>query len=228
MIAGNHTTPTTTNKAIEHLEQAIADGRQWYIALLESIRLWTVEEETHNGRHYRYLIDGEAFDWLLLAERLCLAVDGLLPQGEKMDLLFERHPPLDIADEEFERLMGPVKYQQHLNYFYGVIVEDALILAVTKEVRKERQILGANGEDNIDDEAFQRIYALNHSKLLKRFRQEKDYHQTNFINLEEQKEFTYWLFKCRLASNDKARVASDTKKALNCLNDTARTTKQYF
>jgi len=32
------------------------------------------------------------------------------------------------------------------------------------------------------------------------------------------KEFTYWLFKYRLKHCDKARVASDTKKALDWLN----------
>ena len=56
---------------IQRLEQAIIGGKHWYIALLEAIGLWTKAEENHNGRTYRYLIAGEAFDWLLLAERLC-------------------------------------------------------------------------------------------------------------------------------------------------------------
>ena len=57
-------------KAVDELKAAIAGGKHWYIALLEAIGLWTTAEETHNGRLYRYLIAGEAFDWLLLAERL--------------------------------------------------------------------------------------------------------------------------------------------------------------
>ena len=69
-------------EAIRHLEQAIIGGKHWYIALLEAIGRWNTAEETHNGRTYRYLIDGEAFDWLLLAERLCETVDGLLPDDE--------------------------------------------------------------------------------------------------------------------------------------------------
>jgi hypothetical protein len=35
--------------------------------------------------------------------------------------------------------------------------------------------------------------------------------------LTELKEFTYWLFKYRLRQSDKAKVASDTKKALGQL-----------
>jgi len=81
-------------EAIRHLEQVILSGKHWYIALLEAIGLWTDGEESYNGRHYRYLIDGEAFDWLLLAERLCEAVDDLLPEKEKLALLFYGKPPI--------------------------------------------------------------------------------------------------------------------------------------
>jgi len=54
--------------------------------------------------------------------------------------------------------------------------------------------------------------------LLKHFRREKGYHQLMSISLTELKEFTYWLFKYRLEQCEKARVASDTKKALEQLN----------
>ena len=211
--------PATTNRAIRHLKQAIASGRHWYIALLEAIKLWSAAEETHNGHTYQYLIDGEAFDWLLLCERLCLEVDGLLPDDEKTALLFEGRPPLKLKAEEFKGLIGTDKYQQYLNYFYGVTVEEALILAVTEEVRKERQTLGANGEGKINDEAFRRIYGLTRLELLRHFRQERGRRQSNSISLNELKEFTYWLFKYRLKNSDKARVASDTKKALAHLNN---------
>ncbi|MFC2059874.1 hypothetical protein ACFLTZ_02115 [Chloroflexota bacterium] len=54
--------------------------------------------------------------------------------------------------------------------------------------------------------------------LLKRFRQDKGYPRLKSISLTELKEFTYWLFKYRLKHCDKARVASDTKKALEQLS----------
>ena len=104
--------PATTNRAIRHLERAIGQGKNWYIALLEAISLWPADEETHNGRNYCYLIADEAFDWLLLAERLCKAVDGLLPEDEKMALLFQDRPPVRLAVQEFEELIGGTKYQQ--------------------------------------------------------------------------------------------------------------------
>ncbi len=50
--------------------------------------------------------------------------------------------------------------------------------------------------------------------MLKSFRREKGYPQLRAVTLTELKEFTYWLFKYRLKQCDKARVASDTKKAM--------------
>jgi len=209
---------TTESEVIQHLEQAITNGKHWYIALLEAICLWKTAKENYNERTYHYLIAGEAFDWLLLAERLCEAVEGLLPDDEKIALLFHGKPPLDLTKEEFKKLIGSDKYHQHLNYFYGITIEEALICAVREEVRKERQILGRNSEHKITDDVYQRIYGATQNVLLKRFRQAKSLPQLKSISLTELKEFTYWLFKYRLEHCDKARVASDTKKALNQFN----------
>jgi len=210
-------TPAGDTEAIRHLEQAITGGKHWYIALLEAIGLWKAAEETHNGRTYQYLIAGEAFDWLLLAERLCETVDGLLPGDEKTSLLFYGKPPLDLTIDKFKELIGSSKYHQYLNYFYGITTEEALIQAVQEEVRKEKRTLGLNKEHDYDSEVYQRIYGATKAVLLKRFRRENGYPQLKSISLTELKEFTYWLFKYRLKHCDKARVASDTKKALTQL-----------
>ena len=216
-LQSSQLTPAGSAEVIRYLEQAITGGKHWYIALLEAIGSWKAAEETHNGRTYRYLIAGEAFDWLLLAERLCKTVDDLLPDDEKTSLLFYGKPPLDLTIEEFKELIGSSKYHQYLNYFYGITTEEALIQAVQDEVRKERQILVLNKEHDYDNEAYRRIYGVTKALLLKRFRREKGYPQLKSTSLTELKEFTYWLFKYRLNHCDKARVASDTKKALTQL-----------
>ncbi len=210
-------TPAGNAEAIRHLEQAIASGKHWYIALLEAIGLCDTAEETCHGRTYCYLIAGEAFDWLLLAERLCQAVNILLPDDEKIALLFYGEPPLNLPTEKFKELIGRVKYHQHLNYFYGITVEEALILAVQEEVRKERWVAGYFKEHDNTNEAYRRIYGATKAILIRHFRQDKGYPQLKSISLTELKEFTYWLFKYRLKQCDKARVASDTKKALEQL-----------
>ncbi len=204
-------------EAIKHLEQAITGGKHWYIALLEAIGLWTSAEETLGGRTYRYLIDGEAFDWLLLAERICKTVDGLLPDDEKNELLFHGKPPLNLSPSEVKELIGNSKYRQHLSYFYGITVEGALLLAVQDEVHKEKWILGYRNEHEVTNEAYQRIYGVTEVELLKHFRIERSYSQLGSATLAELNEYIYWLFKYRQRHCEKARVASDTKKALEYL-----------
>jgi len=216
-VLKNQLTVTENNIAINHLQQAVATGQHWYLALLEAIGLWTKAEETHNGRTYCYLVAGEAFDWLLLAERLCETVDSLLPEDEKTALLFHGEPPLNLSPEKFKELIGSPKYHQYLNYFYGITVEEASVLAVEEEVRKERLASGYFKYHDTTNEAYRRIYGTTRAVLLRHFRQDRGYPQLKSISLTELKEFTYWRFKYRLDHCEKAKVASDTKKALHWL-----------
>ncbi len=208
---------TSDAEVINSLAQAITAGKHWYIALLEAIGLWSSAQEYYNGRVYRYLIAGEAFDWLLLAERLCDSVDGLLPVDEKEDLLFRGKSPLALSPEQVRKLIGDSKYRQYLNYFYGITVEKALLLVVQDEVHKERLILGYSRGHDEANEAYRRIYGAARAVLLRRFRRENGYPHRKSVTLTELKEFTYWLFRYRLSQCDKAKVASDTRKALEQL-----------
>ena len=213
--------------AVRHLKEAIASGKHWYIALLEAIGLWQTAEETINGRTYRYLIAGEALDWLTLSERLLTAVDGLLPEDEKTALLTRSKPPLELSTDEFKKLIGSNHYRQYLNYFYGITAEEALVLAVGREVRKEKQPLASPSEQDTANEAYRRIYGTTGPELLKDFRNEKGYPQKRSPNPIELKEFTYWCFSYRLKHCDKERVASDTKKALEWLKRNASPAAKY-
>ncbi|MFC2011423.1 hypothetical protein ACFLUR_03945 [Chloroflexota bacterium] len=87
-----------------------------------------------------------------------------------------------------------------------------------EEVRKERWTSGYFKDYNdATNETYRRIYGMTKAILLRHFRRDKDYPQISSTNLNELKEFTYWLFKYRFKKSDKTRVASDTKKALNWL-----------
>jgi hypothetical protein len=206
-------------QVIQGLKSAIAEGRNWYVTLLESVRLWSSPEEDYEGRHYQYLFDNEAFDWLVLTERLCEELNGLIPEKERTNLLFFGIPPVELSKNEFKNLIGPSKYQAHLNYFYGILVEKFLILAVTEEIQKKKRVSGLNNDNGVVDEAYQIIYGATQSALLKQFRKERHYPQLRSIRLSELNEFTYWLFKYRIRIRDKSCVASDTKKALTKLRE---------
>jgi hypothetical protein len=210
---------TRDTQAIQRLKNAVTEGRNWYVALLEAVRLWSSPEEDYEGRHYKYLIDNEAFDWLVLTERLCEELNGLIPEKERTNLLFFGIPPVELSKDEFKNLIGASKYQAHLNYFYGILVEKFLLLSATEEIRKKKRALGLNNDNGVVDEAYQRVYGTPQFALLKQFRKERHYPQLRSTSLSELNEFTYWLFKYRIKTRDKSRVASDTKKALTKLHE---------
>jgi len=214
VVPENHMSSDADIEAIQHLKEAIRSGKHWYIALLEAIGLWGSTEEVYDGQDYHYLVGNEAFDWLLLAERLCYEIDDSLSGEEKINLLFFAIPPIELSQEEFRNLIGSTKYRSHLNYMYGVVVEEALLSAVEEEVYRERKNFTTCQDEYVQQEACRRVYGADMNTLLPRFREEKGYPSRDSITLTEKREFTFWLFKHRVDSCDKERVASDTKKAL--------------
>ena len=203
------------DEVIRHMRQAIADGKHWYLALLEAIGLWTKERETVDGRELVYLIENEALDWLTLTERLCRAVDGLVPDTEKDALLFQGKPPVEMTKAEFGRLIGGVKYRAYLNYFYGIAVEEALLVAVKAEVRKAQRAQAYRRESLVTHEAYQRIYGATQAELLEKFNKEHGRRRGKAMTLSESKQFTYWRFNYRVKECEPAKVASDTRKGLD-------------
>src|SRR5207253_642438 len=121
-------------EAITVLRDQIAEGEHWYLALLKAMSRWSLAEECVDGRIYRYLIGGEAFDWLVLAERLLEELDGEVSEADRYELLFNGQPPIEVDDEDFQLLIGTPKYQAYLNFLYGVTVEEALIYTVEEEI----------------------------------------------------------------------------------------------
>jgi hypothetical protein len=194
----------------------ILDGAGWFAALLAAIARWRLAEETIEGRRYRYLVGGEAFDWLLLAERILDALADVIPASEKDALLYHGRPPEEITPDDFRRAIGPAKHRAYLNFLYGITVEEALQLAYEEELDKERRS-HAGAWDGNDRTVYQRIYGRPRDELLAEFRQERGHGMSETISLDELKEFTYWLFKFRLRCCAPPRVASDTTRGLQCL-----------
>lgn len=204
---------------------ALDGGAPWFEAMMQAIALWERPHEAVDGRQYRYLIGGEAFDWLLLAERLVDAAAGHVPAAEAERLLFDAHAPGGpespaggrLDDERLRDFIGEAKHRAHLNYLYGVTVEEALQYAVELEVSKERvtvHIRDPRADDAATDPVYERIYGRPRAALLREFRDEAALPHGTHISLTELREFMYWLFKYRVRTCEPARVASDTRKAL--------------
>jgi hypothetical protein len=233
---------TEARRIIAELKRSVAAGEtHWFFPLMQAVREWPLAQEQVGDREYRYLIGGEAFDWLLLAERLCDEIEVLIPDDEREALLFRNRLPEEVDENDVERLLG-AKHRAHLNYVYGVRVEEALQLAVADEVHKERfasRIWEKNG--HLDDEVFQNLYGGTRSELFAEFRRSARRPALNGrprgkqraahsghddsdvsppgdeVTLGDLTEFTYWLFRRRVTRSEPARVASDTRKGVAML-----------
>jgi hypothetical protein len=229
---------TEARRVVAELKRSVAAGEtHWFLALMQAVRDWPLADEQVRERSYHYLVGGEAFDWLLLAERLCDEIEELIPDEEREALLFRNRLPEEVDDNDVERLLG-AKHRAHLNYVYGVRVEEALQLAVADEVHKERfasRVWEKNG--HVDDEAFQHLYGATRRELFAEFRDarrkgrstktagtanghqsaENGHSAEEAIAVAELTEFTYWLFRRRVTGSEPARVASDTRKGVAML-----------
>ena len=206
-------------EAVTHLLREIEAGRPWCDALLEAVGLWRMTHEVVDGQEYVYLISGEAFDWLALAGRLLAEAPDAVPAEDRERLLFRGEFPEYVTPGRFQEALGVAKYRAHLNYYYGVIVEEALWFAVEREVNKERGVRGLHHGLGVHDLVTQRLYGAGQDDLIRNFRRAQGRKVSVKFSLADWKEFTYWLFKQRLARCDSARIASDTRKGLRMLQE---------
>ena len=105
---------------------------------------------------------------------------------------------MEVEPEVFRDLLGFSKHRAFLNYWYGVVVEEALQLEVEEEVRKtHRARCYADNEDLVEG-AFVRLYGQTKTVLLEEFRLQSKIPKRRALSLTNMKEFTYWLWKRRL------------------------------
>jgi hypothetical protein len=202
------------DEAILRMRQSVLEGQHWFEAVLDAIGRWRVPYERIGDRDYCYLVGGEAFDWLLLAERLVDEMPDLVPSSEANALLFDGRWPLEIDDADFCARLGPAKHSAHLNYLYGVLVEEALQLTIEEEIHKENRNRPWGQDPRSDETVYERVYGLPRIELLGLYYADTGEKIRHEVSLGGWRAFTYWCFKQRLRRQDKARVASDTRKGL--------------
>lgn len=228
--AGEAMTPESAATDPEELLQrfrihASNPKTNWRLALIETMSLWSLASEEIDGRKFVYLLAGEAFNWRILAERILSAPDIPVSEEDREEFLLDPALPAGLKEEEFRRLIGFAKGAGFLNYFYGVTVEQAILLAVEEQVRKRRYAKGFAPDDVGADTAFEILYGATRDDLITEFTGETGTRVSRQArgpgrsagNLGNIDQFTYWLFQRRFKNADPARIASDTRKGLELL-----------
>ncbi|MDA1003575.1 MAG: hypothetical protein O3B31_09565 [Chloroflexi bacterium] len=205
--------PLDPEQGVEAFRRVLERGEEWYPALLSVIARWSHPREELDGTAYQYLIGGEAFDWLLLAERLLSEATDLVPLQEAERLLLFGIAPDAGDDESFEAAIGTPKYRAHLNFQYGVVVEELLLLSVEQEYQKAGRLVGS-GQAMPDVAAYDHVYGKSLEELIMFYRSESDMPLLSPVSQKDWQAFTYWCSKYRVRNGEPARVASDTRKAV--------------
>ena len=205
--------PLNPEQAVEALRREVKHKHPWYPALLDVIARWDTTEEHIDGARLCYLIAGEAFDWLLLAQRLLTEVEEHIPDDEVEQLLIFGIPPDESTEEDFARAIGGQKHRAHLNFQYGVTIEELLLLSAELELHKAGQLAGT-GQPQPDVMAYERVYGKSLEELQILYATQTEMRVRPRLRQAELQSFTYWCSKFRLQHGEPARVASDTKKAL--------------
>lgn len=205
---------STPSSEIFEFRAALASGTPWERALLTAMGQWPLAEEIHNGRRFKYMVGGEAFDWLLLAERLCLEGEDFIPPRDLERLLIQGEFPEPFEEDDLRELLGFSKYRAYLNFHYGVVLEEALQLDAEETARKRHLARGFYDSEDLEEESFRHLYTHTRSELLGEFRTQAALGPRQGLTLSDLKEFTYWLHKRRVNYWDPARVASDTRIAI--------------
>ena len=205
---------------VEAFLRALERSEPWYPALLAVIARWTAPSEQVEDVTFHYLIEGEAFDWLRLAQRLIEAAEhwlpGSIPDDERVALLFFGMAPDGSDEESFGREIGPQKHRAHLNFQYGVVVEEVLLLSAEQELLKAGTSTSAGRAADVL--AYDRVYGKPFDELVVLYRAETGEDLAEHSSLTEFQRFTYWCSKYRFRMAEPARVASDTRKALALLS----------
>ena len=210
-----------TELLVELEMNLVARPVEWKQLVLETIGLWPESFEVVEGEPLAYLLGGEAFDWRLLAGRILSHLENGPPTEEWHEWLDTPDLFGGFGEPEFMRKLGVDKSRASLNFFYGVTVEQGLVVAAREEIAKRRVASGRSPSDDRCDEVYQRLYGNDHEGLWDEFCAETGLLETTGADLKPARQslghgdsFTYWLFKRRMERLDPARVASDTRKGL--------------
>lgn len=214
--------PPAAPAILQRLRLAAGITQPWHEAVLRAIGQWTLPSETVAGQCWQYVIGGEALDWLTLAHRLSTEIPDAIPPHELEALLFCGRLPGGVDPERFRQLIGTYRYTAHLNYQYGVVVEEALQLAVEETVRKHHLALCYGDSAAITQETYRHLYGDTEESLYRQFASAAGgqwFDDEATLSLAGYREFTYWLFKWRIRKWHPARVASDTRRGLDKLRE---------
>lgn len=209
------------------------DPATWRENIFDATSRWHLPLEKVSGDdEYVYFIAGEAFNWRRLAERLAWHIELLLPDELVVELrqwVEDDHIFGGIEESDFRRILGSDKWRAYLNYFYGVTLERCLLVYAGNRIGKQEFSRGRHVTDDALDDAFVALYDASEQELWAQFVAENNAadaeddvdtsHPDEARSTAQDDEFTYWLFKRRIASTYQVHIAHEVKHGLELFDN---------
>ena len=170
-----------------------------------------------------HLIQEEAINWKISAMSLILRSK----QDDFMIYLPSLLNPTIYSDKDkntIKRNMGSTLFSAHLNYFYGIIVEQSIREIKKNDFQKEFNYPAYNSKNEINDRVFVNLYGKNIYALWEEFCKNerlssRRYYTPSKIYCSEYEKFCYWLSKKRLKLTTPELNASLISRGLKYLDN---------
>ena len=202
----------------------------WKTNFIKAIAAWPIESERIQNENFHYFIAGEALNWKRLAERIASQIpDHNLYTISKNDIFkwIDNSSVFGGMNEnQFRKNIRIDLWRAHLNYFYGVQIEQCIIADLQARIHKRQYSNGKPTSDNTSENAFFGLYEDSEKTLWKIFINENSQRLQNLMttkqelesrNIPLEEEFTYWLFKRRIEHTNAPQIAAETKRGLDMM-----------
>ena len=164
---------------------------------------------------YQYWINDEAFNWYLLASRIIFSVKDE-QNIKKLDHFLSIEHFLPGSDQRIIiNLFPPDKYRAHLNFIYGVILEEVIICF--NEMEKNKDVLNQFNVTDSINLVYLNLYGMDYTEFIRLYEFETKTKLDQFDTLHSYYNFLYWSWKYRLMKSTPEKIAYDSQSGINFL-----------
>ena len=202
-------------KKINELNNNFDSDESLIHTFLKIIGHWPLKSEIIDGIEYQYWINDEAFNWYLLASRIIFSVKDE-QNIKKLDHFLSTVHFLPGSDQRIMiNLFPPDKYRAHLNFIYGVILEEVIICF--NEMEKNKDVLNQFNVTDSINLVYLNLYGMDYTEFIRLYEFETKTKLDQFDTLHSYYNFLYWSWKYRLKKSTPEKIAYDSQSGINFL-----------
>ena len=202
-------------KYINQLNRSFDSDELLVDTFMKIIGEWPVKFENIDNIEYRYWVNDEAFNWHLLANRIASYVTEVNNKKVLEKLLHSTHWLPGSDQGKIINFFPPDTYRAHLNFIYGVVLEEVIICF--NEMEKNKDVINQFHASDAINAVYLDLYGYNFSEFIRIYEFEKKIKLDNFDSLAVYHDFLYWSWKYRLKKSTPEKIAYDSQSGINFL-----------